>query len=122
MKYADVCKNYNCQNEGKCIEKNGAPKCKCPRGYHGNHCEQKCKKLSNYMKCIELNILFYDWNPLYSLILTQGWYEIISDVCYHFACLNRGHCVIENGNPKCSCTPGYSGEHCEVKGKIYFIW
>ena len=58
----------------------------------------------------------------FSLILTQGWYEIISDVCYHFACLNRGHCVIENGNPKCSCTPGYGGEHCEVKGKIYFIW
>ena len=46
----------------------------------------------------------------------------ISDVCYHFACINRGHCVIENGNPKCSCTPGYSGQHCEVKGKIHLKW
>ena len=65
MKYVDACQNYNCQNEGKCIEKNGAPKCKCPRGYHGDHCELKGKKLCNYMKRIHFN----------TLVPTQGQYE-----------------------------------------------
>ena len=58
MKYVDVCKNYSCQNGGHCIEKNGAPKCKCPRGYHGDRCEQKCKKLSNKMECMYFNLFF----------------------------------------------------------------
>ena len=37
----DVCVDYQCNNGGNCVENNGAPKCNCPVGFSGTHCEKK---------------------------------------------------------------------------------
>ena len=38
------------------------------------------------------------------------------DVCADYQCSNGGTCVLNNGSPKCDCTSGFNGNHCEKKG------
>jgi hypothetical protein len=36
----DLCKELGCQNNGKCIIRNGRAVCNCPRGLQGDKCHQ----------------------------------------------------------------------------------
>ena len=37
--FLDACANNPCTNGGICVDINGIPKCSCPTGFNGKHCE-----------------------------------------------------------------------------------
>ena len=44
----DPCDAYQCANRGRCNVINGMPRCLCPPGYKGTHCEKKGNFDNNY--------------------------------------------------------------------------
>ena len=41
------------------------------------------------------------------------------DPCYNYKCANGGTCVADNNDrPICNCLSGFSGNHCEKRGRI----
>ena len=40
------------------------------------------------------------------------------EICNLYDCKNNGSCTNDNGQPKCNCTLGYTGEYCESCEKM----
>ena len=43
-----ACASYQCANGGSCVETNGTAKCKCPKGFSGEHCGEKGKCVQDH--------------------------------------------------------------------------
>ncbi len=99
------CDNNPCTevNKTQCSIENGEIKCSCNKGYTGDDCSS----------CIE----GYTGDDCSSCI--EGYHKVnetcIADkVCDNNSCIetNKTLCSIENGEIKCSCNEGYTGDDC----------
>lgn len=83
-----------CYGHGTCTVENGLPVCNCYEGYTGGNCN-RCDSANGYE------------------IDTQNPNTCILNVCFGYDC-GHGNCLVENGQPTCTCNTGYIGTHCDT--------
>ncbi|KAL4238406.1 hypothetical protein ACF0H5_003115 [Mactra antiquata] len=74
---------------GICVVENGRFHCKCYSNYTGTLCE----------KVITTTTTLTTTLPTH-------------DPCHGYNCQHGGRCIVEHDQPKCICSPAYSGNHC----------
>ncbi|XP_068084350.1 prolow-density lipoprotein receptor-related protein 1 [Anabrus simplex] len=104
------CSNLTCHNSGVCSLVLGTPKCNCPNGYKGLHCEiSECQDYN----CTNGICQLTDSGPHCSCL--PGWSGKRCDISLcRDHCQNGGNCTADTKTLKCTCLPRFSGRRCEV--------
>ena len=84
--------------------------------------ERKVKLIDIIM---DFNFFYSPWRSLAQNNCTVKFREsdqniaLFIDPCYNYQCANGGTCVADNNDrPICNCPSGFSGNHCEKRGRI----
>ncbi|EEZ98818.2 protein crumbs [Tribolium castaneum] len=114
-----ACSSQQCLNEGQCINTPDGFKCICPDGFAGERCEAGERQIScdgtkcpPYADCVKAGNNFgCICKPEY-----PGNYPncSIPNICANNPCKNQGICTSWNGYFNCSCSPGFTGQLCEI--------
>jgi hypothetical protein len=87
-----TCDPVDCAGNGRCDASSGAIVCACHEGYTAPRCDQ----------CADA----YRRDATDACVPAQR--------CAPEPCTGRGTCDDSNGLARCTCEPGFSGEHCEL--------
>ncbi|MCG8554905.1 MAG: hypothetical protein MJD61_06400 [Proteobacteria bacterium] len=93
----ELCTAQACGHHGRCDDSSGVPRCLCQDGYAGPACEQCAPG--------------FHTNAEGACVLDQR--------CLETTCGAYGSCSDASGIIRCSCEPGYAGDHCQLCAAAY---
>nr|CAB3229686.1 fibropellin-1-like [Phallusia mammillata] len=102
----DECTTNQCPRYQSCTSVGGQTVCVCNLGYVDGYCSDTdpCRA----SPC-----------PPGQICRRNGFSHTCqpddADTCLGTVCLNQAQCFIEQGMPKCQCTPGYVGDSCQAR-------
>ncbi|KAJ1074681.1 hypothetical protein K5549_001376 [Capra hircus] len=107
----DACRSGPCLHGGRCKDTYSSHRCTCPAGRSGPHCELDVDECLS-RPCIHGNC---------SAPAGAGYHcrylRLPSTFCgnekTNLTCYNGGNCTEFQGEMKCACWPGFTGERCD---------
>lgn len=124
----DDCLDSPCQHEASCEDGIATYTCHCKPGYEGENCEVQIDECERYQPC-ENNAKCRDLTADYSCLCPPEFGGKNCSVpltgCLEVNCLNNGSCTPwligeTDHRANCSCTPGYTGDTCQIQTTFSF--
>ncbi|XP_063984158.1 protein crumbs isoform X2 [Diachasmimorpha longicaudata] len=111
-----LCFEYDCQNDGHCLDEYNSYVCQCPAGYAQDNCSEDIDEC--LLNDCENNSTCVDGIANYTCICNKGWQgsrcdKDINECVINSPCQHGGVCVNLPGSFRCECPDQFTGDSCQ---------